>query len=216
MDQRLVRMVSGEASLVGDLTIPPRPRAIVLFAHGSGSSRHSRRDQTVANALVDVGLATLLFDLLTDRESTIDAQTAALRFDVDLLSERVVSAIDWIRSHAPVADLPLALSGASTGAAAAFVAAAARSEHVDAIVSRSGRLGLAGPSLERVSAPVLLIVGGEDPTVVRDNQHARAHLGGGSALVLVRGATHLFEEPGALDEVARVTAGWLERRYATR
>jgi len=196
--------------LDGDLDIPEGARGIVLFAHGSGSSRHSPRNRYVARVLRDAGLATLLMDLLTQEEEVVDMRTGAVRFDIGLLAERVVGATDWVAEAQETADLPIGYFGASTGAAAALVAAAARPERVGAVVSRGGRPDLAGPALSRVRAPTLLIVGGLDGPVIELNRQALAQLGAAEKqLVIIPGATHLFEEPGALEEVARLAADWM-------
>jgi putative phosphoribosyl transferase len=207
---RPVRIPVGPVTLDGDLDIPEGARGIVLFAHGSGSSRHSPRNRYVARVLRDAGLATLLMDLLTQEEEAVDMRTGALRFDIGLLAERVVGATDWVAQAPETADLPIGYFGASTGAAAALVAAAVRPERVGAVVSRGGRPDLAGPALSRVRAPTLLIVGGLDGPVIELNRQALAQLGAAEKqLVIIPGATHLFEEPGTLEEVARLAAEWL-------
>lgn len=205
-------MIPAVAMLPGDLTIPAGATGLVIFAHGSGSSRLSERNQRVAAKLQASGLATLLFDLLTPQEEALDAQTAQLRFDISLLAERLVSVTDWVRSQAATSTLHVGYFGASTGAAAALVAAAARPEVVHAIVSRGGRPDLAGPYLGHVHAPTLLIVGGEDLPVLAMNRAAMRQLGRArNELVVVSGATHLFEEPGALDQVADLARDWFDR-----
>jgi putative phosphoribosyl transferase len=181
---------------------------IVVFAHGSGSSRHSSRNRHVAEVLHGAGLRTLLLDLLTPEEDLVDQATAEHRFDIEMLGERVVGAIDWLR--ATETD-PIGLFGASTGAAAALVAAAHRPDEVSAVVSRGGRPDLAGEALPLVRAPTLLIVGGRDTTVLEMNRGARSRMRGETALEVIPGATHLFEEPGALDVVADLAAGWFRR-----
>ena len=203
-----IRLDAAGAVLNGDLTIPADARGLVLFAHGSGSSRHSRRNRAVADVLVHAKLATLLLDLLTHEEEQTDMITAELRFDISLLAVRVAAAIDWARSHPPTAALPIGLFGASTGAAAALMAAARRPREVRAIVSRGGRPDLAEGALDLVTTPTLLIVGGRDDVVVELNQQAYTRLGGTRELKIVPGATHLFEEPGALAEVSRLAADW--------
>lgn len=190
--------------LAGSLIAPDHPKGIVVFAHGSGSSRLSPRNRQVALALVDVGMATLLFDLLTDAE----ARDRANVFDIRLLAMRLVAAIDWIRAQPDLANLPLGLFGASTGAAAALRAAALRPVAVAAVVSRGGRPDLAGEALQHVTAPTLLIVGGEDEPVLTWNREAQRLLTCPSHLEVVPGASHLFEEPGALAEVVRLAAAW--------
>ncbi|GAA2403649.1 dienelactone hydrolase family protein [Streptomyces glaucosporus] len=199
------------AVLPGDLTVPEGARGAVAFAHGSGSSRHSPRNRAVAGVLRDAGLGTLLFDLLTEDEERTDAVTAAHRFDIPLLGRRLVAAVDWLAAHPSTAGLPIGLFGASTGAAAALVAAAQRPERVRAVVSRGGRPDLAGDALDRVDAPVLLIVGGEDREVLRLNEQAAARLAAPCAVHVVPGATHLFEEPGTLDQAAAAARDWFVR-----
>jgi putative phosphoribosyl transferase len=209
--ERLVRVEAGPATLVGNLNLPEEARAIVLFAHGSGSSRHSSRNRYVARVLNEAKLATLLIDLLTPEEEAIDLQTANLRFDIALLAERLVHATDWHTQCPDTRHLPIGYFGASTGAAAALVAAAERPQVVGAIVSRGGRPDLAGPASARVRAPTLLIVGGNDVQVIQLNQAALARLRCEKKLVIVPGATHLFEEPGALEDVARLARVWFQR-----
>jgi putative phosphoribosyl transferase len=185
-----------------------RSRGIVVFAHGSGSSRHSPRNRQVATALHVAGFGTVLLDLLTPDEDEVDMRTGEHRFDVGMLGERVVGAIDWLRQ---VDDSPIGLFGASTGAAAALIAASARPQHVFAVVSRGGRPDLAGNDLPSVQAPTLLIVGSRDTTVLEMNQGARAQMHAETALEVIPGATHLFEEPGALEAVAQLALDWFER-----
>ncbi|MGZ3676567.1 MAG: dienelactone hydrolase family protein [Ktedonobacterales bacterium] len=206
--ERLVHVVAGTATLEGTLGIPPGATGIVLFAHGSGSSRHSPRNRAVAQALRDGGLATLLIDLLTADEEAVDRVTAQLRFDIGLLASRLVGATDWIGQYAATRHLRIGYFGASTGAAAALVAATERPTVVGAIVSRGGRPDLAGPALSRVQAPTLLIVGSRDEPVIAMNQHALAQLQVEKRLEIVPGATHLFEEPGTLEQVARIARHW--------
>jgi len=195
-------------TLEGNLTIPSGAPGVVLFAHGSGSSRHSPRNQLVAAELNRAGLGTLLMDLLTAEEERVDAVTRRLRFDIALLSQRLVGAIDWLTREPATRDRRIGLFGASTGAAAALVAAARRPEAVAAIVSRGGRPDLADEALPLVEAPTLLIVGGNDNLVIDLNEMAAAKMRGEKRLALVPGATHLFEEPGALEEVARLARDW--------
>jgi len=204
-----VRLAIGAETLVGDLARPARAGAVVLFAHGSGSSRHSPRNRAVARALRDSGLATLLIDLLTPREEAEDAVTGHLRFDIALLARRLEAATAWLREEPSTADLPVAYFGASTGGGAALVAAADRPE-VFAVVSRGGRPDLAGPALPRVKAPTLLIVGGDDVPVIAMNRAAATHMGTEVRIEIVPGASHLFEEPGALERVAALAARWFE------
>ncbi len=201
-----------DASLPGDLALPDDPAGVVLFAHGSGSSRHSPRNRAVAAGLNDAGIGTLLIDLLTEEEGRADAVTGELRFDIELLTGRLVGAIDWLASAPPTADYPVGLFGASTGAAAALAAAARRPERVTAVVSRGGRPDLAGDALERVTAPVLLIVGARDPQVLRLNDDAAGRLRSAEhKLEIVPHASHLFEEPGALEQVTAMAARWFGR-----
>jgi len=208
--ERMVRVPADDVILEGDLVIPENARGVVLFAHGSGSSRHSPRNRYVAQQLQAVGLGTLLLDLLTEEEEALDYQTGHLRFDIELLADRLVAATHWL-SREP-AGLPIGYFGASTGAAAALVAAARRPDAVRAIVSRGGRPDLAGDALREVWAPTLLIVGGADEQVLSLNEEALAQLGSAvSRLVIIPGAAHLFEEPGALEEVARLAADWFMR-----
>jgi putative phosphoribosyl transferase len=206
-----VRVQFGSIELVGDLNIPLDPKGIVLFAHGSGSGRHSRRNRCVAILLQGAGLATLLFDLLTEDEEAVDQHTAHLRFDIPLLANRLVGVTDWLSEESRTSDLPVGYFGASTGGGAALVAASRRPELVGAVVSRGGRPDLAGESLPAVQAPTLLIVGGNDEPVIGLNEEAFARLGSTEKeLVIVPGATHLFEEPGTLDVVARLAADWFK------
>ena len=191
-----------------DLAVPPGAAGLVIFAHGSGSSRHSRRNRAVAERLQRAGLATLLLDLLTPAEETIDTGTAEFRFDIGLLGRRVVAAIDWARHNPETSALRVGLFGASTGAAAALIAAAARYETVGAIVSRGGRPDLAGRALRAVRSPTLLIVGGSDHQVIALNRLAYDLLACERHLEIVPGASHLFEERGTLEEVARLAAAW--------
>ena len=209
--ERAVRLHADGVVLDGDLRVPEAARGVVLFAHGSGSSRHSPRNRSVAGALQRAGLGTLLMDLLTREEEAAEARTGHLRFDIDLLSGRLAAATDWLRQDAQTAALPIGYFGASTGAAAALVAAAARPEVVKAVVSRGGRPDLAGEALARVQAPTLLIVGGNDGPVIGMNREAYGLLGAGKELEIVPGASHLFEEPGALETVARLASAWFAR-----
>jgi len=211
LDDRLVRVRAGPAELQGNLRIPAGAGGIVVFAHGSGSGRHSPRNRFVADVLVNTGLATLLIDLLTQEEETIDLQTAELRFDIRLLADRLGGVTDWLAEEPSTAGLSIGYFGASTGAAAALIAAADRPERVRAIVSRGGRPDLAAPVLPRVAQPTLLIVGGEDEVVIDLNRQALRELGGSKRLVIIAGATHLFEEPGALEQVAALAGDWFLR-----
>ena len=209
-----VRIAAGRASLDGDLTLPPGARGVVLFAHGSGSSRHSSRNRYVAQELRRSALGTLLMDLLTSEEEAVDARTGHLRFDIDLLAERLGAATDWLRDDPRTSRLAVGYFGASTGGGAALLAAADRPAEVGAVVSRGGRPDLAGAALPRVQAPTLLIVGGRDEPVIEMNREALAGLRCEKRLEIVPGATHLFEERGALEEVARLAAGWFTRHLA--
>jgi putative phosphoribosyl transferase len=206
-----LRIPAAGVTLDADMVVPQPARGLVLFAHGSGSSRHSSRNRHVAGELQAAGLATVLADLLTPEEEQADVRTGALRFDIDLLSGRVTALTDWLVEQERLADLGIGLFGASTGAAAALVAAAARPASVQAVVSRGGRPDLAGGRLRQVRQPTLLIVGGRDRTVLELNREAMEELGGETRLEIVPGASHLFEEPGALDEVARLARDWFVR-----
>jgi putative phosphoribosyl transferase len=212
----LVHVPAGAVTLDGNLGVPAGAHGVVLFAHGSGSSRHSPRNRYVAGVLREAGLATLLMDLLTADEEAIDLQTQRLRFDISLLADRLVDATDWLTQNPDTRDLTIGYFGASTGAAAALVAAAERPDAVGAIVSRGGRPDLAGAALARVRAPTLLIVGGNDIPVIGMNQEAMAQLHAETKLEIMPGATHLFEEPGALEEVARLAREWFERYLSGR
>jgi dienelactone hydrolase len=214
MEEREVRVSAGPVALDGNLGIPDETRGIVLFAHGSGSGRHSPRNRHVAQALRQAGLATLLIDLLTPEEEEVDLQTRYLRFDVGLLAERLVSVTDWLAQDPRTQNLRVGYFGASTGAGAALVAAAERSGVIGAVVSRGGRPDLAGEALPRVAAPTLLIVGGNDVPVIGMNREALELLRAEKELKIVPGATHLFEEPGKLEEVAQLAAGWFTRHLA--
>lgn len=213
--ERTVRIETGHVALEGDLAIPARARAVVLFAHGSGSSRFSSRNRYVAEVLRDGGFATLLIDLLTHDEEEIDNYTREYRFDIGRLAERLIGATEWLNREPATSKLPIAIFGASTGGGAALVAAAEAPELVKAVVSRGGRPDLAGPALPRVQAPTLLIVGGNDEAVIELNRDALAQLRPPARLELVPGATHLFEEPGTLDVVARLARDWVAM-YAAR
>ncbi len=209
--ERPVRVQVGPVELEGNLGIPEGAGSIVLFAHGSGSGRHSPRNRYVARALGEAGHATLLIDLLTPDEETVDLRTGRLRFDIGLLAERLAGATDWLMENPETRDLRIGYFGASTGVAAALVAAAERPEAVGAVVSRGGRPDLAGDALPLVRSPTLLIVGENDAPVIGMNEEALERLRAEKRLEIVAGATHLFEEPGALEEVARLAAGWFAR-----
>jgi putative phosphoribosyl transferase len=210
--QRTVRLSAGPAMLEGELAFPPEARGVVLFAHGSGSGRNGPRNRFVAARLRDAGVATLLFDLLTEEEEIEDRHTARLRFDIGLLAERLVGATDWLVRQRAAAGLPVGYFGASTGGGAALAAAAERPDLIAAVVSRGGRPDLAGDALLSVQAPTLLIVGGEDGSVINLNEEALARLGAPvKELSIVPDASHLFEEAGKLEEVARLAADWFGR-----
>ena len=198
----------GELSLAGSLAIPARRAGLVIFAHGSGSSRYSPRNRHVAALLNQRGLATLLFDLLTEEEEQIDAVDATLRFDVDMLAERLVAATDSLVASGRTRGLAIGYFGGSTGAAAALIAAARRPAQIAAVVSRGGRPDLAAASLASVRAPTLLVVGGADTWVLQANREAAARMTAPHEVAIVAGATHLFEEPGALDQVGRLAGDW--------
>ena len=214
-DTHVVLVRTGGVNLEGALTVPEGARGVVLFAHGSGSSRHSVRNVFVAAQLNSAGLGSLLIDLLTPAEESVDANTRALRFDIGLLANRLVGAIAWLTQQESTRALPIGLFGASTGAAAALVAAARTPDPVGAVVSRGGRPDLAGDSLPNVQSPTLLIVGGEDRMVVQLNREAMADMTAPVRLEIVPGATHLFEEPGALDEVVQLARDWFVRYLRT-
>ena len=205
---RAVTLAVEGATLAGDLSIPTDAHGVVVFAHGSGSSRHSPRNRFVANALRAAGLATLLMDLLTEAEEAEDVRTLALRFDINLLARRSVGATDWLGRQPDVSALPIGYFGASTGAGAALVASAERPGAVAAVVSRGGRPDLAGPSLGAARAPTLLIVGGADGPVIEMNRDAMRQMSALTHLEIIPGATHLFEEPGALEQVAMLARAW--------
>ena len=210
-----IRIPVGADAIHGDLGLPTQedPRGLVIFAHGSGSSRHSPRNQHVARALERAGLATLLVDLLTEREEAIDERTAHFRFDITLLTRRLIAVIDWTRRQPSLSLLAIGLFGASTGAGAALVAAAERPRDVSAVVSRGGRPDLAGHHLGRVVVPTMLIVGAHDEPVLAMNRAAMTRIRGVVTLEIVPGATHLFEEPGALDAVAHLAGRWFRRHF---
>jgi putative phosphoribosyl transferase len=208
-----VQISSGAATLEGELSVPAGAQGVVLFAHGSGSSRHSPRNQFVARTIREAGAGTLLFDLLTPEEEAVDIHTRHLRFDVTLLARRLMDATDWIKRSGDTRHLRVGYFGSSTGAGAALVAAAERGEEIGAVVSRGGRPDLAGSdALQLVRSPTLLIVGGDDEPVIKLNDEAYAWLQCEKEMKIVPGASHLFEEPGKLEEVARLAAEWF-RRY---
>lgn len=211
-----VQIQAGHAVLSGNLTIPENASALVLFAHGSGSSRHSPRNQFVARMLNSAGLATLLFDLLTPEEETIDLHTREHRFNIGLLAERLVHATRWAKQQEQTRDLRIGYFGSSTGGGAALVAAAEIPQSIGAVVSRGGRPDLAGDALPKVQAPTLLIVGGNDDIVIELNEMARDRMRCEVKLEIVPGATHLFEEPGALEKVAKLASDWFVNHIGTR
>ena len=206
-----VRLPISSAHLTGNLEIPDPVQGIVVFAHGSGSSRMSPRNRYVARRLRDAGVATLLTDLLTPEEEALDLERGHLRFDIAFLAGRLLAVTDWVTRLDSIRGLPLGYFGASTGAGAALLAAAERGDAIRAVVSRGGRPDLAGSALHRVTAPTLLIVGGADPEVLELNRAALAHLRCDKELRIVPRASHLFPEPGALEEVARLAAAWFRR-----
>jgi dienelactone hydrolase len=206
--ESLVSVAMDSVTVEGNLDIPQAARGIVLFAHGSGSSRHSRRNRFVAQVLREAGLATLLIDLLTEEEEAIDRRTRQLRFNINLLATRLAGATDWLLRNQSTRHLPMGYLGASTGAAAALVAAIQRPQAVSAIVSRGGRPDLAESALSQVQAPTLLIVGGNDDPVIAMNQSALAKLQTEKQLKIIPGATHLFEEPGTLEQVSQLASQW--------
>jgi dienelactone hydrolase len=214
-NEREVQIPAANATVGGTLTIPADAQGIVLFAHGSGSSRFSPRNRYVAEELNHVGLATLLIDLLTAQEEAVDLRTREHRFDIPLLATRLVGATDWIAEQPELRDLPLGFFGASTGAAAALVAAASRPDRVSAVVARGGRPDLAGATLPNVRCPTLLIVGGNDTPVIGMNRDAMSQMTAQVVLEIVPGATHLFVESGALERVAELAAGWFTRYVAS-
>ncbi|WP_433256396.1 dienelactone hydrolase family protein [Streptosporangium sp. CA-135522] len=215
MNLERLEIPAADVVLEADIAVPRPAHGMVLFAHGSGSSRHSPRNRHVAGELQRAGLATVLADLLTPREERADLRTGEVRFDIDRLAVRLAALADWLVEHEPTAGLRVGLFGASTGAAAALVAAAARPAFVRAVVSRGGRPDLAGAALRSVRQPTLLIVGECDPVVITLNQEALKELGGERCLETIPGASHLFEEPGALEQVAELAREWF-LRHLTR
>lgn len=211
-ENRYVQILSTGIRLEGIVSVPENPQGLVVFVHGSGSSRHSPRNQFVAQTLQAGGLATLLFDLLTADEEQIDLRTRHLRFDIDLLARRTAGVLEWLDLQPFAHDLKRGLFGSSTGAAAALMAAAELPDKVGAVVSRGGRPDLAGPALPKVQAPTLLIVGGHDEVVIDLNEEALDQMqeGAEKKLVIVPGASHLFEEPGTLEHAARLATEWFQ------
>lgn len=206
-----LRIPSGQVELEGELSVPLNATGVVLFAHGSGSSRHSPRNQFVARTIREAGVGTLLFDLLTQQEEAVDASTRHLRFDIGLLAERLVDATHWIKNESSTAHLKVGYFGSSTGGGAALVAAAELGSEVGAVVSRGGRPDLAGDALPQVKSPTLLLVGELDHPVIQMNEEARSRMLCERQLKIIPGATHLFEEPGTLEKVARLAAEWFQR-----
>jgi len=211
VEEGLIYVSAGRVVLEGNLLLPDRATGVVMFAHGSGSSRFSSRNRYVADVLRQSGVGTLLIDLLTREEEAIDMRTAELRFDIGLLADRLVGASAWLAKQSETMALKLGLFGASTGGGAALVAAARVPERIAAVVSRGGRPDLAGPALPAVQAPTLLIVGGDDGPVIEMNREAYDQMVCERRMVIVPGASHLFEEPGTLEEVARLAAEWFTR-----
>jgi dienelactone hydrolase len=212
-DAGLVRIAARGVTLEGNLLLPDAARGVVVFAHGSGSSRFSSRNRYVAEVLRGAGLGTFLLDLLTREEEAIDERTRHLRFDIDLLAERLVATVEWLRGQAQTAALPVGYFGASTGGGAALVAAAAIPDQIAAVVSRGGRPDLAGPALPHVTAPTLLIVGGDDVPVIGMNREAYDQMKCERRIEIVPGASHLFEEPGTLEQVATLATDWFARHF---
>ena len=211
IEHTMVKIAAGSVTVEGILSVPTDAQGIVLFAHGSGSTHRSPRNRQVAEVLNDGGFGTVLIDLLTPDEQQVDLQTARLRFDIPFLAGRLTNIADWIHDQPELRKLPFGLFGASTGAAAALITAVERSELVRAVVSRGGRPDLAGEALTRVEAPALLIVGGDDTSVIELNRRAMAKMHCAHELKIVPGATHLFEEPGTLEEVAKLARDWFGR-----
>jgi len=212
-DEGLVRISTGAIALEGNLIIPQGARGVVTFAHGSGSSRFSVRNRAVAQSLREAGMGTLLIDLLTQQEEMVDTRTAHLRFDIELLADRLVAATQWLARQPQTERLKVGLFGASTGGGAALVAASRIPDRIAAVVSRGGRPDLAGPALAHVQAPTLLIVGGDDTPVIGMNRQAAEQMHAVHKIEIVPGASHLFEEPGALEKVARLAAEWFGKYF---
>lgn len=214
IENRAVVIPAGNVRLEGDLIIPEGAGGVVLFAHGSGSSRHSPRNRSVAKTIREGGIGTLLFDLLTREEEAIDIQTRHLRFDIPLLAHRLVDATNWLRRESDTRDMQIGYFGASTGGGAALIAAAELGAAVGAVVSRGGRPDLAGKALPKVVSPTLLIVGERDEPVIEMNRRALAQLNCRKQMEIIPGATHLFEEPGALEEAARIAVEWFQEHLS--
>ena len=212
---RAVQIADGNVQLEADLRLSSTPAGLIVFAHGSGSSRHSTRNREVAEALTAAGFTTLLLDLLTAHEESIDQFTHQFRFDIPRLGRRVVAGVDWAADQHDLNHLRIGCFGASTGAAAALIAAAERPQFVRAVVSRGGRPDLAADALSRVVAPTLLIVGGADEPVIELNENARQRMSATVRLEIIPGATHLFEEPGALDQVSRLARDWFAQHLGS-
>lgn len=210
--EQAIKILSANVQLEGELNVPQKATGVVLFAHGSGSSRHSPRNQYVAHTIREAGVGTLLFDLLTKDEERVDAHTGHLRFDIEFLAKRLVDATNWITTQPGTQHLRIGYFGSSTGAAAALLGAVELPNIVSAVVSRGGRPDLAGDALPKVKAPTLLIVGGNDDVVIGLNEEAYAQLSCEKELKIVPGATHLFEEPGTLEQVARLASEWFKRK----
>jgi putative phosphoribosyl transferase len=210
-DEKNVRITSGKATINGNLEIPPGAKSIIVFAHGSGSSRFSPRNNYIAELMNRTDLATLLIDLLTTEEESIDEYTRQYRFDVDMLADRLIASTLWLKTTSITKNLSIGYFGASTGAAAALIAAAKQPQHINAVVSRGGRPDLAGELLTKVQAPTLLIVGGYDTEVLKLNKDALKLIRAEKKLEVVPGATHLFEEPGKLDEAAKLAINWFQK-----
>ncbi len=207
----IVQIPVDSMHLEAEWIMPPNASGVVIFAHGSGSSRHSRRNQFVASILHESGIGTVLLDLLTRQEERRDAADGQLRFDIEMLTNRLITAVRWVEDHPAAHEQPIGLFGASTGAAAAIAAASILGERISAVVSRGGRPDLAYEHLRHVTAPTLLIVGERDDAVVRLNKEASQHLRCLKKLSIIPGATHLFEEPGALEKVSSLAAGWFKK-----
>ena len=214
--EQAINIPSGQIRLEGELKLPKGATGVVLFAHGSGSSRHSRRNQYVARVIREAGVGTLLFDLLTKQEGAIDAYTGELRFDIEFLAKRLVDATNWITTQPATQHLRIGYFGASTGAAAALMAAVELPNIVAAVVSRGGRPDLAAEALPKVKAPTLLIVGGNDDVVIGLNEKALAKISCEKELKIVPGARHLFEEPGTMEQVAHLASAWFKKKLQPR